>query len=65
MDAFGAAFDGRPRLVITDLGAGRFDMDYYRDAHAMGRGEEVRGRLKTVDLDLGVFAASDRDEARR
>lgn len=59
MDALSAAFDGRPRVVVTDLADGRFDVDYYRDAHAAGRAAAVEGRLKTVAVDLGIFEASD------
>ena len=55
MDVLGAAFDGGPRLVVTDLGAGEFDVDYYRDANGLAGGAGIGTRLKPVDLDLGVY----------
>ncbi len=55
MDVLGAAFDGAPRLVVTDLGAGEFDVDYYRDANGLAAGAAIDTRLKPVDLDLGVY----------
>jgi hypothetical protein len=55
MDVLGAAFDGAPRLVVTDLGDGAFNVDYYRDANGLAAGARIGTRLKPVALDLGVY----------
>ena len=55
MDALSAAYDGRARVVITDLGDRCFDVDYYRDAHGSPDAGAKSERLRIVDLDLGVY----------
>ncbi|MFB6240150.1 MAG: hypothetical protein ABEJ46_01035 [Gemmatimonadota bacterium] len=58
MDVMSAAFHGGPRLVVTDLGEGCFNADYYRDAVAGRLVAEPRARLDPVALDLGVFCGT-------
>lgn len=55
MDAMSAAFHAGPRLVLTDLEEGCFDVDYYRDAVAGRLVDAPRHRVDAVALDLGVF----------
>jgi hypothetical protein len=47
MDAMSAAFHGGPRLVLTDLGSGCSDVDYYRDAVAGRLPGAPRGTAST------------------
>lgn len=59
MDALGAAFHGRPAVVVTDLEDGCFGVDYHRDAYVGRLVNDPAARLAALALDVGVFCAAE------